>query len=60
MINAMGYARDDVFIANICKCRPPGNRTPLPDEMRTCLPYLREQIRLIRPKVIVLVLRPHV
>lgn len=54
MINAMGYSRDDVFIANICKCRPPGNRTPQSDEMQICLPFLREQIRLIRPKVIVL------
>ena len=54
MINAMGYTRDDVFIANICKCRPPGNRAPLPDEMQTCVPFLREQIRVIRPKVIVL------
>ena len=54
MINAMGYSRDDVFIANICKCRPPNNRTPQSDEMQTCLPFLREQIRIIRPKVIVL------
>jgi len=54
MINAMGYARDDVFIANICKCRPPKNRTPQSDEMQTCLPFLREQIRIIRPKTIVL------
>jgi DNA polymerase len=54
MIQAMGYTRDDVFIANICKCRPPNNRTPLPDEMQTCLPFLREQIRIVQPKVIVL------
>ncbi len=54
MIAAMGYTRDDIFIANICKCRPPAARTPLPDEMRTCLPFLREQIHIIRPKVIVL------
>lgn len=54
MIQAMGYTRDDVFIANICKCRPPNNRTPLPEEMQTCLPFLREQIRVIRPKTIVL------
>ena len=54
MIAAMGYTRDDIFIANICKCRPPGNRTPLPEEMLKCLPFLREQIRIIRPKVIVL------
>ncbi|MEI7898818.1 MAG: uracil-DNA glycosylase [bacterium] len=54
MISAMGYTRDEVFIANICKCRPPGNRAPLPEEIQTCLPFLREQIRIIRPKVIVL------
>ncbi len=54
MIQAMGYTRDDVFVANICKCRPPGNRAPLPEELRTCLPFLREQIRIVRPKVIVL------
>jgi len=54
MIAAMGYSRDDVFIANICKCRPPNNRTPLPEEMQKCLPYLREQISIIKPKIIVL------
>jgi len=54
MIVAMGYTRDEVFIANICKCRPPGNRTPFPEEMQKCLPYLREQIGIIHPKVIVL------
>ena len=54
MIAAMGYTREDIFIANICKCRPPGNRAPQPEEMLKCLPYLREQIRIIRPKVIVL------
>ena len=54
MIVAMGYTRDDVFIANICKCRPPNNRTPVTDEMRTCLPFLRDQIRIVQPKTIVL------
>ncbi len=53
MIQAMGYAREDVFIANVVKCRPPGNRTPQLDEMETCLPYLKRQIVLLRPKVIV-------
>jgi len=53
IIEAMGYTRDEVFIANIVKCRPPGNRTPLPDEMAACLPYLKEQIALLRPKVVV-------
>ena len=54
MIAAMGYSRDAVFIANICKCRPPSNRTPQPDEMQACLHFLREQISIVRPKVIVL------
>ena len=53
MIEAMGYDRDQVFIANVVKCRPPQNRKPLPEEMQMCLPYLRQQIRLIRPKVLV-------
>jgi DNA polymerase len=53
MIEAMGYTRDEVFIANILKCRPPGNRTPQPDEMATCLPYLCDQIRALQPRVIV-------
>ena len=54
MINAMGYQREDVYIANIVKCRPPNNRTPLPDEAETCLPFLLRQIEIIKPKVIVL------
>lgn len=53
IVEAMGYTRDQVFIGNIVKCRPPENRKPLPDEMAACLPYLQEQISLIRPKVIV-------
>ena len=53
MIEAMGYQRDEVFIANVVKCRPPNNRTPLPEEMVTCLPYLRQQIGLLKPRVIV-------
>lgn len=53
MIVAMGFAREEVFIANIAKCRPPGNRPPLPEEMSACLPYLKEQIRLLAPKTIV-------
>lgn len=54
MINAMGYQREDVYIANICKCRPPNNRPPDQSEIHKCLPFLREQIGIIRPKVIVL------
>ena len=53
MIAAMGYARADVFIANILKCRPPNNRTPAPEEMARCIPYLKRQIALVRPKAIV-------
>jgi DNA polymerase len=52
MIEAMGLAREEVFIANVLKCRPPGNRTPAPEEVAACMPYLREQIAAIRPSVI--------
>jgi len=53
IIEAMGYTRNEVWIGNIVKCRPPGNRTPLPEEMDACMPYLKEQIALLKPKVIV-------
>lgn len=53
MINGMGLARDQVYIANIVKCRPPDNRVPSSDEVATCTPYLERQIELIRPDVIV-------
>jgi DNA polymerase len=53
MIVAMGFSRAEVFIANIVKCRPPGNREPSPTEMSACLPFLRAQISAIRPKLIV-------
>jgi DNA polymerase len=53
MISAMGIQRQDVYIANIVKCRPPGNRTPERDECDTCSPFLLRQIDVIRPKVIV-------
>ena len=49
----MGLKRQDVFIGNILKCRPPGNRDPKPDEIINCLPYLQSQIELINPDVIV-------
>jgi DNA polymerase len=52
-IAAMGFQREQVFIANIVKCRPPDNRTPTPDEVRACSPYLQRQIATIGPKVIV-------
>lgn len=53
MILAMGYTREQVFIGNIVKCRPPGNRAPTPEEMAGCIPYLKRQIAVIRPKLIV-------
>jgi uracil-DNA glycosylase family 4 len=53
IIAAMGYGRDQVFIANIVKCRPPENRVPLKGEVAACTPHLLRQIELIRPKVIV-------
>ena len=53
MIAAMGLKREQVYIANIVKCRPPGNRTPERDECDTCSPFLMRQIDVIRPKVIV-------
>jgi uracil-DNA glycosylase family 4 len=53
MIAAMGYPRDDVYIANVVKCRPPNNRKPEPAEAAMCVGYLHEQIALVRPKAIV-------
>lgn len=53
MIKAMGLSREEVYIANIIKCRPPGNRTPERDECETCSPFLMRQIDAIKPKVIV-------
>jgi len=53
IIGAMGLTRRQVYIANILKCRPPGNRNPSPNEAAACLPYLRRQIEIIRPKVII-------
>lgn len=60
MINAMGLKREQVFIANIVKCRPPNNREPAPDEVATCTPYLERQLEIIRPRVIVTLGRPAV
>ncbi len=53
MITAMGLSREQVYIANVVKCRPPQNRTPEPDECATCSPFLMRQIDVIKPKVIV-------
>ena len=53
MIEAMGLGRDEVYVCNIVKCRPPDNRKPEPDEMAACMPYLDEQLDEVRPRVIV-------
>jgi uracil-DNA glycosylase len=53
MIAAMGLSREEVYICNVVKCRPPGNRTPEPDEANTCSPFLFRQIDVVRPQVIV-------
>ncbi|MCY0868239.1 MAG: type-4 uracil-DNA glycosylase [Desulfurococcus sp.] len=53
LIESIGFKREDVYITNIVKCRPPGNRDPEEDEIEACLPYLIKQIELIKPKLIV-------
>lgn len=58
LLRGIGLSRSDVFITNILKCRPPGNRDPQPDEVQACSPYLEQQLRLIHPEV-VLVLGRH-
>lgn len=55
MLKSIGLKREDVYIANILKCRPPGNRDPLPEEVELCTPFLQQQIALINPKVMVAV-----
>ena len=52
IIEAIGFSREEVYIANIIKCRPPGNRAPLPEEIHSCEPYLIRQIERIRPKLL--------
>ena len=52
-LDAVGILRDEVYIANILKCRPPHNRDPLPEEGDACIGFLREQVKLIRPEIIV-------
>jgi uracil-DNA glycosylase family 4 len=52
MIEAMGLTRDDVYIANVVKCRPPGNRNPEEDEIAACSPFLENQLKVLKPKVI--------
>ncbi len=53
MIEAMGFARGDVYICNVIKCRPPGNRNPEPDEVAACEPFLKKQLAALRPRMIV-------
>ena len=53
IIEAMGLKREDVYIGNVIKCRPPNNRNPESDEIETCMPFLEKQIEIIQPKVIV-------
>jgi len=53
ILAAAGFEREEVYITNVCKCRPPGNRAPLPVEVDACFPYLLAQIRLIKPRIMV-------
>jgi uracil-DNA glycosylase family 4 len=53
LLNQIGLTQDDVFIANVLKCRPPGNRDPEPEEIEKCAPFLHAQIFVIKPKVII-------
>jgi DNA polymerase len=53
LIEGIGLTRDDVYIANVVKCRPPGNRNPAPEEIAACAPFLEQQLDLIRPRVVV-------
>jgi uracil-DNA glycosylase family 4 len=53
LLASIGFTREEVYICNVIKCRPPGNRDPLSDEIETCKPYLDKQIELIQPKLIV-------
>ncbi len=53
MLQAMGLERNQIYIANILKCRPPNNRDPLPEEVKTCTPFLEKQIAFIKPKLLV-------
>ena len=55
MLRAMGHPRESVYIANVLKCRPPGNRDPTPAEVAQCLPYLQRQVQLLQPRLILAV-----
>jgi DNA polymerase len=52
IVQAIGLSREQIYICNVLKCRPPGNRDPLPDEVATCSPYLESQLAILKPKVI--------
>jgi len=52
LLERIGYTRDDVFIANVLKCRPPENRDPQPEEIELCRPFLRQQIEIIQPAIV--------
>jgi DNA polymerase len=52
LLQSIGVSREDVYIANVLKCRPPDNRNPAPEEIEACLPHLRQQIELVNPKVV--------
>lgn len=54
ILEAIDLKREEVYICNILKCRPPGNRNPMPEEINTCLPYLKKQLDLIKPKIILI------
>ena len=54
MLAAIGLTREEVYICNVVKCRPPGNRIPTPEEAAACMPFLRQQVALVRPEIIVL------
>ncbi|RQD73939.1 MAG: uracil-DNA glycosylase [Candidatus Syntrophonatronum acetioxidans] len=53
ILEAAGFKREEVYIANVVKCRPPSNRTPTPEEVQACYPHLQEQIKIISPGIIV-------
>ena len=52
LLQSIGFSREEVYIANVLKCRPPDNRNPAPEEIESCMPHLRKQIELIQPKVV--------
>lgn len=54
LLERIGLSRDSVYITNVLKCRPPQNRDPLPDEAEACMPYLREQYRLLKPRAVII------